>query len=375
MQTADLPDSARIPADQVRAIRVVAIAAWAIGLVAVVLSARSFLANVENSDFASFYESAAAWRSGSSPFVSDWRVNLNPPLMLWLFAPFTLWPLATAAWAWIVFQLVALALLIEISAREIATPPPHGALVRGLMLTMAAPTVALAQLIREGQWILWLAVLVTLAWRFTRRNRPVAAAALVGIAIALKPFTWWFWLVLPAPFRAPMLAAGAAGLSATVVLSYLTGPDVFREWFQLSGTLTTAHLTHWLNISVPGHATRALGTSWMAGTLIVTVMMLAVFWRAQTRPSTNSGRWWLAGLASVIASPLGWAYYLVLGLGPAVAHLAANGRPTLLFGAGWIALLAVWISAVPLTWCTGIWTAGVLCWMFDDLFVKHSPGS
>jgi hypothetical protein len=77
----------------------------------------------------------------------------------------------------------------------------------------------------------------------------------------------------------------------------------------------------------------------------------------------------------VIASPLGWAYYVILGLGPGVACLIAKGRPGILFGVGWIALLAVWISAVPLTWCTWIWTAGVLCWVLDDLVVTHSPGS
>ena len=385
MQTAELPDSARLPADQVRAIRVVAIAAWTIGIAAILLSARSFLLNATNSDFASFYESALAWRSGLPPFASDWRVNLNPPLMLWIFAPFTRGPIDLAAWAWIVIQLAALGLLIELIAREVAAASPYGTLVRGLMLTMAAPTVALAQLIREGQWILWLAVLITLAWRFTRHNRPQAAAALIGVVVALKPFTWWLWFAMPSPFRASTLAAGAAGLSVTMLASYLTGPDVFREWFELSGTLTASHLTHWLNISVPGHLNRVFGLSWLSSTPIVTVVLLCLWFvmgrgrprpydrvigPGRPRPDDHDARWWLASLASVIASPLGWAYYVILGLGPGVAHLMAKRRPGVLFGAGWIALLAVWISAVPLTWCTWIWTAGVLCWVADATIAK-----
>jgi hypothetical protein len=134
------------------------------------------------------------------------------------------------------------------------------------------------------------------------------------------------------------------------------------------------------------------GMSWMTGTLAVTAVVLVIVWRAgrgKPRPYDPAGRgrprpydsnptdarWWLASLASVIASPLGWAYYLVLGLGPAVAHLAANGRPTLLFGAGWIGLLAIWISALPLPWCTWIWTAGALCWAADAFVTNPRDGS
>lgn len=370
MQTADDSDNARLSAAEVRSVRVVTAVAWAIGIFATLLSVRSFLLNADNSDFASFYESAVAWRRGASPYMSDWRVNLNPPLMLWVFAPFTAWPLATAAWAWMALQFIVLVVLIELTARELALAPPHGALARGLMLTVLAPTVALAQLIREGQWVLGLALLVTLTWRLSRRGQPAGAAALLGVAIALKPFTWWLWLALPGPFTARVLAAGAAGLSATVLASYLTGPDLFRQWLDLGGTLTAGHLTHWLNVSLPGHLNRTMGLSWMAGTLIATGVMLAVFWwRAITRRAlrTDDATWWLASLATVLAAPLGWAYYVMLGVGPAVAHLISQGRPTPLFGAGWIALLAVWISAVPLTWCTWIWTAGVLCWTAEAL--------
>ena len=368
MQTADDSDNAHLPAAEVRSVRVVTAAAWAIGIFATLLSVRSFLLNADNSDFASFYESAAAWRRGASPYVSDWRLNLNPPLMLWVFAPLTAWPLATAAWAWMALQLIALVVLIELIARELALAAPHGALARGLMLTMLAPTVALAQLIREGQWVLWLALIVTVAWRLARRHRFAPAAMLIGIVIALKPFTWWFWLALPVPFSARVLAAGVAGLSATVLASYLTGPDLFRQWLDLGGTLTSGHLTHWLNVSLPGHLNRTIGLSWMAGTLIATGVMLAGYWRRAQR--TDDATWWLASLATVLAAPLGWAYYVMLGVGPAVAHLISRRRPSPLFGGGWIALLAVWISAVPLTWCTAIWTAGVLCWATDAILSK-----
>ena len=54
-----------------------------------------------------------------------------------------------------------------------------------------------------------------------------------------------------------------------MLASYLTGPDLFREWLALSGTLTASHLTHWLNISVPGHLNRVVGLSWVPSTMVV----------------------------------------------------------------------------------------------------------
>ncbi len=378
------------PADD-RAAPFVAAVAWAIGAGAVALSARAFLVNVANSDFAAFYESALAWRLGGSPYVSDWRLNLNPPLLLWTFAPFTRWPLDMAARLWIVFQLLALWFVIDLAASGTLKHNRRGALVRGLILLALAPLVPLVQLLREGQWILWLAVIVTAAWRGARAGRTRTAAALLGIVIAIKPFAWWFWLALPSPFGPALLAAGAAGAGGTMLASYLTGPDLFQDWLALGGTLPVPHLTHWLNLSLPGHLTRTFGWSWTMGTVVVTGMFVMIFgWRVKTRRAlrtaieggdarrelrTDDGAWWLASLATVLASPLGWAYYALLGVAPAVACVAARGRLTPFVLAGWIGLLAVWVSAGPLALATWIWTGALLCWTIDALGSRSSPSA
>jgi hypothetical protein len=354
--------------------------AWAIGIAAVAMSARLFLLNALNSDFASFYESAAAWRTGASPYVSDFRVNLNPPLFLWLFAPFTWWPLETAASLWLSGQVIALLLLVELTARGVASRSRQGALLRGLILVALAPLVPLVQLLREGQWILWLAVIVTAAWRSARSGRPRTAGVLLGMAIAIRPFAWWFWLALPTPFQPALLAAGAAGAGVTILASYLTGPDLFREWLALSGALTVPHVTHWLNLSVPGHLARTFGWSWTTGTIVVTLAFVSAFvWRVKDRRALRTAArhhdstWWFASLATVLASPLGWAYYALLGAAPAIAHVAAQGRLTPLMLAGWIGLLAVWVSVGPLALATWIWTAALLCWTVDALRARFSP--
>jgi hypothetical protein len=366
--------------------------AWAIGIGAVALSVRTFLLNVPNSDFASFYESAAAWRIGASPYVPVSRLNLNPPVLLWVFEPFSRWPLDVAARLWIGFQLLALWIVIDLAAAGTSTHGRRGVLVRGLILLALAPLVPFVQLLREGQWILWLAVIVTAAWRSDRAGRPYMAAVLLGAAIAVKPFLWWFWLAQSARFRPAVLAAGAAGFAATTLASWLTGPDLLRDWMALGRELTLPHLTHWLNLSLPAHLTRTLGWSWRTGTLLVTIVLLPLFfdwrttirgWRATAAPVTGIGAlrasgttdamWWLASLATVLAAPLGWSYYVVLGSGPAVACVAARGELVPILRAAWVGLHTIWISAVPLTWATWIWTAGLACCVIEALRSRSSP--
>src|SRR5262245_26898239 len=142
-------------------------------------------------DFRRFYASAAAWAEGRDPYgvvIAD-TPNLNHPLLLPLFWPFTLASEQAGFIAWTVISLALLAACIPPISRSARIAPLDVAV---LILAHTGTFVALA----FGQVSFFLMAAFTAAWCADRRGRALHAGAWLGLLSVLKPFYGLFALYL-----------------------------------------------------------------------------------------------------------------------------------------------------------------------------------
>ena len=104
----------------------------------------------------------------------------SPPLLAWLFAPFTVFPEPVAYVLWTLLSLAALALAWHLAA-------PYTGVAKIALLLLAV-----------GLWPVWvsfylgqpnaiLLALVALCWWFSSKERPLLAGAALAVATVLKP--------------------------------------------------------------------------------------------------------------------------------------------------------------------------------------------
>ncbi len=293
-------------------------------------------------DFDTFWHSAAALTRGADIYDTPAKLlNLNPPLLTVLLTPFAALDVLTAYRVFVVLTALLVVAAVLAVARELRLPAP---------LTAAVVVVVLASSPLHGTLVLgqiYPLLLVGLVggWIAERRGRPLLAAALYGVTVALKPSLAPL-LLLPAvqgrwaPFRAG-IAAAAVG---TIVGVLVAGPSSAVAWLTIAlgeGVPDTVD-----NASLPGLAVRlglppVLGLVLGAGVLVAT---LALCRRWAADPAGTAPFAVLA--ASLLLSPIAWHNYLML-LWPGVLLLLATGRRALA-----AALLAV--AVVPVSW-NAVW--------------------
>lgn len=269
----------------------------------------------DRSDFSSFYRSGQAWTQGQTIYPLDRNPNLNPPLAIAvLFAPLTRLPFALAATVWVLAGLASiLASVWSVrKALDLTARQTVGALAV-LHVTHAAFLVWL-----QGQvtWILLYPL--TRAWLAYRAGRPVAAGLWLAPAVAIKP------ILALAAVALPMRVWATAGLlSAAMAVSSLawTGWPPWATWLRVGSEVSW--IAWPVNASLWGMAAR-LQSGTMKGLTLrelhpvaaaaVSVVLMACLALA-IRTSARDRRFTLALFWMVLASPLGWIYYLPLGLG------------------------------------------------------------
>src|SRR5262249_61737346 len=101
-------------------------------------------------------------------------------------APLVLLPVQLGALLWDVLALAALATAVTLIVRELGLKPGPWRLAALLTLVILFPPLLNALL--EAQISPLLLLLCTLAWRWTRRERPAAAGVVLGLAAALRLF-------------------------------------------------------------------------------------------------------------------------------------------------------------------------------------------
>jgi hypothetical protein len=311
------------------------------------------LVSLRFNDFGKFYYSARAFLTGAGMYGSSpstmndalgrnfW--NLNPPHFHLLLLPLAYMPIGRAFTLWAAASLVALGCSLRIIHRELGprsfTP---GEMTVALLAMLAwAPTAAT---LATGQ-LTWLLLLpMTAAWAAARRQSWGSAGAWCGICASVKPFLLVFLLYFCVARRtraALVMAAVLVGIFAVAIGVFGWTPH--RDW------LATLSGVNWswaaMNGSLLGFATRSLAGSpyfspllarrtWIEPLwLLAAVCVGTATWRAIRLSPSLDRHFALVLLAAQLMSPLGWAYYLWLPVGPALAAWQSEeASPAALFG-------------------------------------------
>lgn len=258
-------------------------------------------------DFGCFYGTAAVLRdTGQYQAWCGAGANLNLPHVSAALIPLTLAPLPVA---WTLWQLLNLGALAFVWRWLPATR-------KDLLIPMIALSPALLSQIAMAQIAALLAALVTASWVAGRGSRPYLAGALLGVAIALKPFllpvaVWW---AVSRAGRAAAVALSTAGACLAIGMALLT-LDAYTLWLDAIRVAGWAHFN--LNLSMFGAVSR-LGLAGSPAPWVIACAVVAVVTGACTLARRNDAAWVAVLLASILISPFGWAYYELIVAAPLV---------------------------------------------------------
>jgi hypothetical protein len=346
---------------------VVAIVWVAYGLVYVRMI-RMALADPAHTDFTIFYYTSRMVLDGQPMYGTSpatygvaWPFphlgNLNPPHLQALLLPLGYLSYSHALLAWVLVNLACLAGALAVIGRALglAWSWPRFWLWGALVIASSAfTTVAVT-----GELTFLLMLPFTLGWRAWRSERWVAAGAWLGACASAKLFVLMYlpWLIWRRRWR------GAAAFVLAAALAFAIGLAVFglasyQQWVSTLSSATWAWMP--MNASWNGFVTRVVhgGTGVLPliprlealrATMAAIAVIFAVGAFVSTRGSGARDRNFLVLLlGALLTSPLGWVYYLPLGLGPLLGvlapalrgpGLAALGRGSLALGiAGVLAL-------------------------------------
>ena len=303
-------------------------------------------------DFDTFWHSAVAFTRGADIYETPAKLtNLNPPLLTVLLAPFAAFDALTAYRIFLGFTTALVLASVLAVARELRLPTTVtvGATVAVLASSPLHGTLLLGQI-----YPLLLVGLVA-GWIAERRGRPLLAAVVYGITVALKPSLAPLLLLPAVQRRWPPLWAGIASAAVASLLGVLVaGPSTAVAWLTIA--LTEGVPDSPDNASLPGLAMRhdvspgvglALGLVVLGGTLALLGRRRGDGHGGRADPAGTAP--WAVVAASLLFAPIAWHNYLLL-LVPGVLVLFALHR-----WATATALLAV--AVVPVSWNT-YWPEG-----------------
>jgi arabinofuranan 3-O-arabinosyltransferase len=270
-------------------------------------------------DFDTFWHSAVALTQGGDIYETPAKLtNLNPPLLAVLLTPLAGLDALTA------YRIFALFTLFLVLGSVLASSPLHGTLVLGQIYPL-------------------LLVGLVSGWIAERRGRPVLAAVLYGITVALKPSLGPL-LLLPAvqrrwlPLRAGLISAATATLFGVLV----AGPSSGIEWLKIAFSEPVPDTVD--NASLPGLAVR-FGLPGVLGMVLgVAVLVGTLVWCGRNRDRIDpAGTVPFAVLAAgLLCSPISWHNYLML-LWPGILMLIPLGR-------GPVVAVALAVTVIPVSW-------------------------
>lgn len=317
------------------------LAGFALSLIATaVISAQTLVSEI---DFHAFYASAQAWRAGNDLYATGSEYpNLNPPHFIVAFTVFTWFSEHVAIAVWMALNLAAALGAAALVWRELKLPRSFVPLTIGIAAAGLSTGVLFG--VEEGHPVGLFALCVTAAWASHRQGRLAPTGLLMGLLVSVKPFFGCILLVSLVRREWRVIAwAITAASTAALAGALLAGPSSVLRWIE------TGRQVHWfyhpLNASLAGLLSRS-GMGWLPWAML-TIALLAATVAALRRSASIDASWLAAGLASLLVSPLGWAYYLPLLAGPLAA--VAICRPLLIIaGLGF-----VWPVPVIMTLTSG----------------------
>lgn len=301
-------------------------AAWVIalsGLVTIHLAALvPAFARPDLIDFSAFVDNARGWLAGT-PYPSSSR-DPNTPHAILAFVPFVFLPIRVGLAIWFGITYVCLLLTLRAVSRELDLRMSAPLRLTLLVFALAAPPSW--DVFVNGNMIWPLALGVTWAWRLARHGDLTRAAAVLGALATMKPFLGLLGLVFLV--RREWRALAAMAIAAMVTLGVaiaVTGPTAFSAWLDALGRIG------WYGVRFNASVLGALARVWRPDPLVWVVALLVIASVTAVvlarRRADISWDWLFVYLAALLASPLGWRYYLCLSVGPLVAALLAPSIP------------------------------------------------
>jgi arabinofuranan 3-O-arabinosyltransferase len=291
-------------------------------------------------DFDTFWHSAVALVSGADIYDTPAKLtNLNPPLLTVLLVPFAWLDALTAYRVFAVFTLLLVVASVLAVAREVRLSRTATALA---LLAVLASSPLHGTLVLGQIYPLLLAGLVA-GWIAERRGRPVLAAVLYGVTVALKPSLAPVLLLLAVQRRwAPLRAGVAAAAVATIAGALVAGPSSAIEWLKIAFTEPVPDTVD--NASLPGLAVR-FGVPSVVGTLaglVVLVGTLVWIGRRRDRIDPAGTAPWAVLAAGLLFSPIAWHNYLLLLFPGALALVP--------LGLGALTAAGLALAVIPVSW-------------------------
>ena len=298
------------------------------------------------------YESPAVY---GIPWHIDHMGNLNPPHFQTLLQPLASLSYSRAFEVWCVANLLALAGSVMLVLRTLNVKiTAAGVAVWGCLAIAAAPFTAVAA---TSEWSFLLLLPFTAAWATARKREWVNAGLWLGCCIAFKLFFLLFvpWLLIRRRWGA-LGAAAAAVLAWTAFGIAMHGAETYVQWFESMRMITWWSLP--ANASWHGTVSRVFEGGYgleevvrlpsvvtpasHAGSALVGVASLWAALRLERQSNGIDAAILVLLTGAVLASPLGWVYYLPLAIGPLAGVITTSWWRQL--PAGWIAaaLVAAW---------------------------------
>jgi hypothetical protein len=248
------------------------------------------------------------------------------PGFVLMMAPFGLVDQDTGKWLWFAISLALLAALLRWSITALpGRRLPPWILVSCTVVLMAK---FYAHELLLGQTNLLLGALLMAALLAVRRDQPLVAGGLVGLAVFVKPYALILvpWLLVTHGWRTAAMSAGIVivGLWLPASLYGWHGNlDLLHGWFRTVTDSTTPNLLGNDNVSIPAMWAKWLGPGSIASglallTMVGTLALVIVVWRR--RRAVAAPEYLECALLMLLVpliSPQGWDYVLLLAT-PAV---------------------------------------------------------
>ena len=327
---------------------------------------RLTLEDPSSSDFTIFYYTARMVADGlpmygESParygvkWAADHLGNLNPPHFQILFLPLASLGYGQALLAWVGISATALVGALAVIVRELGVSVSWRRLAIWGAFTIGLAAFTTVAVTSEITFVLMLPF--ALMWRAWRQQRWTRAGAWLGVLVSLKLFFGVFavWLLVTRRYRA-LGAMVASGLALVLCGGLVFGHDSYRHWVHSLGTVGWQWMA--MNASWPGFVSRVFESggkiapivSWpavvaplsFAGSAAILILTLRRCGGGASNPpvsaaaplsATADRQILLLLLGAILASPLGWVYYLPLAYGPILGWMGA--------GRGWEPLRAL----------------------------------
>jgi len=287
-------------------------------------------------DFTAYLAAASALAAGANPYLVSPRFPYSYPLTLaWLFVPLTALPIWLAAAAWFGASLAAYWRLV----REAAVAGGRQLSACETVALAAIVAVALLQILQNellnGQINLAVAAITLAAAALSERGRPVPAAMLWGLGVALKLFP----LILAPWFlvrrRWTELSIGIVTAVALCLFPVVwAGSDALTWTLDYFGRISTgqagaADVPDFVHLNAAWMIARLAGFSatppWLFAAACVALMGIAIAVDIRSAPSAGAGSAVMYLSLVVLVSPKSETHHMVFTI-PAVILLAVRAR-------------------------------------------------